>query len=71
MHATICQCCGLPMNVSTAHNPNMCADCDSLAFDDSPIVLAEKTAAGHSKIVRSSNDAVPRVIEFTCEITFE
>lgn len=68
MQATVCQCCGLSMSVCSARSANMCADCESLAFDDSPVELARTCApqpAGHS-----STTSLPKAVEFTCEIVF-
>ena len=70
MHATVCQCCGLPMRVYSAHNPNMCADCENLTFDDSPIQLATRTCAAPPDVGHSVDAIPPKVIEFTCEIIF-
>ena len=52
------------MNVYSAQNPNMCADCDNLTFDDSPMTLPEQLSGARDEGERS----IPGVIEFACTI---
>ena len=38
----ICRCCGLTLTHSCGDNPNICRDCETLTFDDSPVVVAQQ-----------------------------
>ena len=66
MHATVCQCCGLPMRVCSAQNPNTCADCESLTFNHSPADPAKTCAPQPAS--PAPTPSLPKAVEFTCEI---
>jgi len=69
---TICRCCAEPMSAPSSSNPNICLDCERLAFDESAIggpvvvevfadrtVLTEAGNAGRPSPIRQTGKDPP------------